>query len=70
MKHTQLWARKQRITLALDESRQVHDILEDHPVDHLDIVVPDEAGGPGGGQHGVVDMSALAGVHNLGWASR
>lgn len=68
MKHTQLWARKQRITL--DESRQVHDILEDHPVDHLDIVVPDEAGGPGGGQHGVVDMSALAGVHNLGWASR
>ena len=51
----------------LDEGRKIHDLLEHHPVDHLDIVVPDQPRGSGGGQLGVVHMTSHSRVHNLGW---
>ena len=54
----------------LDEGRKVHDLLEDHPVDHLDVVVPHQARGAGGGEAGVGHLPSHAGVHHTGWAGQ
>ena len=51
----------------LNEGRKVHDLLEDHPVDHLDVVVPHQARGAGGGEAGVGHLPSHAGVHHTGW---
>ena len=51
----------------LDEGREVHDLLEDHPVDHLDVVVPHQARGAGGGEAGVGHLASHAGVHHTGY---
>ena len=51
----------------LDEGWEIHDLLEHHPVDHLDIVVSDQPRGSGRGQHGVVHVASHPCVHYLGW---
>ena len=53
-----------------EDGREVHGVLKDHPVDHLDIVVPHQARGGGGGQGGVGLPPSHAGVHHLGWVVR
>ena len=37
---------------------------------HLDVVVSDQSGGPGGGERGVVNMASHAGVHHFSWANK
>ena len=53
-----------------EEGGEVHGVFEDHPVHHLDVVIPHQARGGGGGEAGVGLSSSHAGVHYSGLGVR